>query len=231
MRVVNTVYILRNHINNKVYIGQTWYSLKKRFGQGYNQYLMNDIQKYGKEQFYYEIIAQCFDQDMADKVEVYYIILFDSTNRNNGYNIMRGGSNSRHSPETIEKMSLLARERCNTVKGREHIDMLSKMNAGKPAPNKGIPMPESQKAKMRGIPKTQEHRDKISKSHLGKKQSEEFKKNASLKNAKISDNVIIQIKELYSTGNYTQKYLAIKFNINDGTVCRVINGKRRKWTQ
>lgn len=47
-------------------------------------------------------------------------------------------------------------------------------------------------------------------------------------NARIPDTVIVQMRELYATGNYTHKQLGEIFHTSTAYVSKVLNGKRRK---
>lgn len=44
---------------------------------------------------------------------------------------------------------------------------------------------------------------------------------------KVSDADIEEIKRLYTTGLYTQAYLAARFGVGQDMISRYINGKRR----
>lgn len=92
------IYIIKNKINNKVYIGQTCQSAKERFAQhmkpsvckkrgSYKIY--NAIEKYGKENFYYEVLEDNINSEDIDEKEIKYISVYDSYN--NGYNSTQGG--------------------------------------------------------------------------------------------------------------------------------------------
>ena len=89
------IYLHRNKINNKVYIGQTKNSPKRRWenGQGYqNTYFGNAISKYGWQNFQHEILVNNIQTvQEANKIETYYIQFYDSTNREKGYNICQKG--------------------------------------------------------------------------------------------------------------------------------------------
>jgi group I intron endonuclease len=108
---LNTIYILRNTLNDKVYIGQTWFSLKERWnnGNGYSSSLKinNAIDKYGKNNFYYEVLTLCGTQETADFWEMFFIQKYDSIN--NGYNIATGGNSvmrgRKHTKKSLDKMS------------------------------------------------------------------------------------------------------------------------------
>lgn len=105
------IYIITNSFNNKVYIGQTWQSLERRFYEHVNQNkcikLHNAIIKYGKEVFSIRPLIICHSQLIADYWESYFINKHDSIN--NGYNIREGGSTGKHSRSTKEKLSIAHR--------------------------------------------------------------------------------------------------------------------------
>ena len=102
------IYVLRNYANDKVYVGQTWRILKERF-RTYRKtqpYLFNAIEKYGKDNFYYEILTVANTQEMADYWEGYFITKLDSTNNDKGYNLRGpGGSHGKFSQASKGKMS------------------------------------------------------------------------------------------------------------------------------
>ena len=105
-----TIYLLTNAVNSKIYVGQTWFPLNIRMGkEGSNYrnsaYLYNSIQKYGSDNFQYEILAQCSAQSVADYLEDIYIQEYNSTDHSTGYNLKEGGSAGKHSEETKNKIS------------------------------------------------------------------------------------------------------------------------------
>src|SRR5208283_3648439 len=106
----NTLYLLTNTANGKIYVGQTWNELHIRMGKdGSNYknstYLYNAIKKYGADKFQYKVLVEVSCQTVADYMEDYYIDLYDSCNPKIGYNIKRGGSVGKHSEETKAKIS------------------------------------------------------------------------------------------------------------------------------
>lgn len=104
------IYIHLNKINNKAYIGQTCQTLDKRWGNGvcykHNPHFYNAIQKYGWDNFEHIVWADNLTQEQANSIEEKLIALFNTTNREFGYNCRAGGDNGTHSPESIEKMRL-----------------------------------------------------------------------------------------------------------------------------
>jgi hypothetical protein len=107
--MINTIYIIRNTINHKIYVGQTWTTLSKRWsgGRGYKRcpYFYNAILDLGPDVFFYEEICCTTDQESADYLEQYIISYYNTTDKNFGYDIALGGSGSRKSDETKKKMS------------------------------------------------------------------------------------------------------------------------------
>lgn len=102
-----TVYIHRNKINNKVYIGLTKQIPEQRWrnGNGYKTQIKfwRAIQKYGWSNFEHIIFSTNLSKQEASLLEQDLIKKFDSIK--NGYNLDLGGSTTNHSKETLQKMS------------------------------------------------------------------------------------------------------------------------------
>lgn len=99
------IYLIKNNVNNKVYIGQTIRTINKRW-QGHvylvgksNKELYKDMEIYGIHSFTIKEIEKCENSKLNDR-EKYYIRLYDSFN--NGYNNTLGGSGSSTSNITDE---------------------------------------------------------------------------------------------------------------------------------
>ena len=93
------IYYIKNKINNKMYIGQTVYSLKRRIKGhlqcvrlGRDRKLYNAIKKYGWDNFEYGIICNCQTLEELNQKETEYIVKFDTYK--NGYNMGLGGDNN-----------------------------------------------------------------------------------------------------------------------------------------
>lgn len=90
------IYQIRNLINNKVYIGQTVNEKRRRANHLFllrtNQHhsikLQNAYNKYGENNFVFEILEECSKEELNEK-ELYYIQIKNSYN--NGYNCNLGG--------------------------------------------------------------------------------------------------------------------------------------------
>lgn len=86
------VYITKNKINDKMYIGITNGNDSSYLGSGV--YLKKAIKKYGRENFYSSILEECETVEELEKRERYWISFFNSTKK--GYNIATGGTYRRH---------------------------------------------------------------------------------------------------------------------------------------
>ena len=92
---MDSIYIIKNNINDKVYIGQTTLNAEERFKQHLkdssccNTHLYKAMRKYGKEHFYCELIEDNLSYEQLLLRERYWIQYFDSVNT--GYNLTWGG--------------------------------------------------------------------------------------------------------------------------------------------
>ena len=102
------IYIHRNKLNNKVYIGQT-INLKERWKpKNYkrNPHFYGAIQKYGWDNFEHIIFASGLTLEEANQMERVMIALYNTTNHQFGYNCREGGdSGGTFSEESRQKMS------------------------------------------------------------------------------------------------------------------------------
>lgn len=95
---VGSIYIIRNSVNDKVYIGQTTMTVKERFmvhmkpstaKQKRNYKLYNAVLKYGRDKFYVETLENNVPLDELNQKEIEYIAKYDSYYH--GYNSSKGG--------------------------------------------------------------------------------------------------------------------------------------------
>ena len=104
------VYKYTNKINGKCYIGQTKQRPNVRAkcgGKGYKDSpkFWNAIQKYGWDNFSFEIIAKDLSPEEADEIEQKSIRQYKANLKHSGYNVSGGGqANHIISQETIEKI-------------------------------------------------------------------------------------------------------------------------------
>jgi len=115
------IYIIRNKINNKIYIGQAvshrlnkekyrYFGYNGRFKDHISEaikntkknqctYLNNAIRKYGTENFFVELIETC-DKNNGNDREIYYIDKYNSLYPY-GYNLTKGGKNFKNNIKII----------------------------------------------------------------------------------------------------------------------------------
>lgn len=103
---MSNIYIIKNKINNKVYIGLTTRCIQIRFKEhlkllksNENQIIHKAIKKHGKENFYVELLEEC-DKNILDEKEKFYIKKYNSIQ--NGYNVTLGGRGYTPVPTTIK---------------------------------------------------------------------------------------------------------------------------------
>ena len=155
-----TKFIVYKHTSpsNKVYIGVTCQLPHKRWkhGHGYfkNGYFTRAIKKYGWDNFQHDILCTDLTKSQAEFIERYLIRLYESANREFGYNIDLGGSLSgKHSEETCRKISESRLGEKHPLYGK-HISEETRRK-----------MSEAQKGKIF----SEEHRRKLSECQLGEK--------------------------------------------------------------
>ena len=106
------IYIIKNTINSKVYIGQTRTSVEQRWkehlrhAQYGDQVINKAMRKYGINKFYIETLEIC-SIELLDYREMYYIDLYDSTNKSKGYNVSIGGNTPRFKRKTLSISDLV----------------------------------------------------------------------------------------------------------------------------
>ena len=117
------IYKISNTINNKVYIGQTRYSLEHRFTAHKKKAMQNTIshvhlheamRKYGVDNFYIEQIDIAETPEELNQKEIYWIAYYNSFLA--GYNMTPGGTESNPMDSEIVKQKHLSRIRSQEVR-------------------------------------------------------------------------------------------------------------------
>lgn len=117
------IYKITNQISKKCYIGETkksnpyirWNEHKRKIEQGIGcPALQCAVKKYGIDNFTFEILIICFD-DERYKFEIEYIKKYNSI-APNGYNLTKGGEGGgfygkKHSQETIDRISQVSKQK------------------------------------------------------------------------------------------------------------------------
>lgn len=123
--IMFTVYIHRNKLNNKAYIGQTCQIPQRRWEKGLNYvcstHFYRAIKKYGWDSFEHIIFATNLTQEQANQMERLLIAFFDTTNQKYGYNMRSGGENSKLCEQTKEKIRDAMRKKPSFL-GKKHTE-------------------------------------------------------------------------------------------------------------
>lgn len=155
---MGSIYLITNLKNGKQYVGQTKRSVSERYAEHIqealntkrNLHLYNSIRKYGVENFRLDILEDNVDEEDLDRLEIYYIGLFDTFH--NGYNNTVGGGGVRgyhHNKETRLKIGKSVSENMWKINTPERTAKII--------------------AKQKGRKFTEEHKKKISIACKGKR--------------------------------------------------------------
>lgn len=192
--------------NNKVYIGITQQTLKRRWqnGRGYykNTFISKAINKYGWENIKHEVLFDNLSKEEAEQKEIELIAFYKSNQQEYGYNLDNGGSaRGKHSEATIKKMRESKLGSKNAMYGKH----LSPENKAKflsyANDNTGKHLSEETKQKLRDKLKgriiSEETKRKMSESRKGKKLSLEIRKKLSeaRKGIKFSEEHLKNLRE------------------------------------
>jgi group I intron endonuclease len=117
--VYGYVYLIRNSVNGKVYVGQTTYSrVEQRWAchksaarKASRLPLHRALRKYGTERFEIITLHQAFSKEELDEMEMRAIWTHDALNPECGYNLSPGGSRGKHTDESRRKISAANRGR------------------------------------------------------------------------------------------------------------------------
>lgn len=226
---MNSVYIVENTKNNKLYVGVTTKTPDKRFREhcinakcGLEYALHHSIRKYGEKTFEVNTLERFESKEKAFKAEQKWIKLFNTYEGTHGYNLTEGGDcgpimkgrdnpmygrNRTFSKETKQKMS---ESHTGRSMSEEHKERIAKANTGKTY--------------------SKERKQNISESHKGKTLSEKHKKNISKgleksDNSELKSDQAAEIKWLINNTDKSQREIAENYPIGHGAVSSIKNQK------
>lgn len=184
------IYLTTNIINKRMYIGKHKSSKYDKSYYGSGKLILQDIDKYGIENFSNEILFEASSKEELDEKEKYYIAVYREVYGENLYNIALGGDGGdtysnrtqEEKDEFVTKMTKINRERCSSEEFK----------------NK----------------KSQALKEKYSNLEERQKQSEKIRKSWS--DDKLRTEQSERLKEYYSThkkdNSYFQKQCVFEFN-------------------
>jgi group I intron endonuclease len=108
------IYTIRNKTDKKIYVGQTIQDVEARWKDHLRKesncrYLKSAINKYGVDNFVFQLVCITFDNQLDD-MEIKYIEQYNCLVPN-GYNLRLGGNSGRHHAETKQKISETLKKR------------------------------------------------------------------------------------------------------------------------
>lgn len=152
------IYVITNKLNDKRYVGQTIGDVKRRWSRHcgkeakYQSRIQRAIQKYGKENFLFEVWEKDIikDIDHLNEREIFWILSLGTLSPN-GYNLVTGGKNCKALDETRERIRQANLGNTNRV-GRKHTeetkDKLRQAMVGRVSNRKGCKLTEDTKNKI-----------------------------------------------------------------------------------
>ena len=157
------IYITTNLINGKRYVGQKKIDHNSKGYLGSGVLLRKAIKKYGKENFKKTVVCFADTFEELNEMEKSVIKTLNANNSDNFYNIEEGGWKYPLAESTKQKI----RENHAHLKGKDNPCYGRKLSAetrkkisetqkGRKPPNKGKPMSEAQKQKLKEAWKTRE---------------------------------------------------------------------------
>lgn len=194
------IYMIKNNLNGKIYIGQTTRNIAVRFAEHCRKsktVIDKAIKSVGKENFTVIEICQAETVEKLNELERYYIKKYNAMNPEYGYNLCDGGDNTcgyHHRKESREKMS----------KSRMGIFV-------------------GEKNPFYGKHHTNETKKRLSELHSGKHLTEEHKRKVSENSTVKRPIICITTGEKFSS----IREAARKYDIEETHISRVCRGKRK----
>jgi group I intron endonuclease len=213
------IYKIVNLVNGKIYIGSATY-LKSRKSEHFNrlrkhehhnQHLQRAFDKYGEENFKFEIIEYVDDKEKLIEREQYWLDKTQCYNKDIGYNKRTKADSCIGlylSDETKQKISI-----ANTGKKRtpEQTQKNREANTGKKQSQETI---DKRVQKLTGQKRTKLFKEQLSQDRMG----------SSNPGSKLTEDDVIIIKQMLAQG-INQSIIANKFNIVPSAISNIKNNK------
>jgi len=181
------IYKATNSVNNKIYVGKTINSLEKRMnehlGAAFNDnsklYFHRALRKHGKENFIWEIIYECKNEDELNEKEKFFIKKFDSLNY--GYNLTKGGDGGDTYSKLSEEQLAETKRKSSEAKMGHIVSVETRKKISEKAIGRKLTLETKQKIGKANTGKicSEETKRKIGKAHSGKIISKEARKKVS----------------------------------------------------
>ena len=198
------IYLHRNKINGKIYIGQTCQKPEKRwnYGHGYKNCprFYSAIVSYGWSNFEHIILENNLTSDEANEKEQYYIKKYNSQNPDLGYNLTEGGSSLSEYLKTPEHRELQSQNKKLYFKEHPDKKIENDMHLKEIA---------QKSAKIRSEKMKENYANQGGLFHLNESRKKRIK--------------CVETNEIFTSLSEASK----KYNISVGNISSVIHGKRK----
>lgn len=229
------VYVHRNKINGKIYIGQTCQKPERRWknGEGYkcSSYFYHAIQKYGWYNFEHIVVLNGLSFEDANYFEEILIKKFDSMNPNKGYNLQSGGDGHIYSEQARQNMS---QSRKGAIFTDEHKINISKSRKGiSPSEETRKRLSEAKKGKkhpLYGTHRSRETKEKLSKANKGYKHTQDALQKISESSKGLNHWGIRKVAQYDLNGNLIKIWdyimqVELELNIKHTNISKCCRGK------
>lgn len=211
MEKICGIYMIKNTVNGKVYIGQSvniarrWAKHKRELKKNNyheKQHLQDSWNKYGESNFEFKIIEECQpNATILNERETYWIGFYDSSNKEKGYNKALSGGTTlgiKFSDEIREKMS---KSRLGMAFSEEHRKKIGEAN------------------RKRVI--SEQMRRKIAEANRRRVYTASMRENA--RSAKLNFKQVSEIREKYDNNEYTYEKLAESYQVSVHTIKKIVH--------
>lgn len=180
------VYLIKNMVNGKVYVGSSSCSLRDRLkdhrsslasGRSHNRHLQAAWLKYGALSFRFVILERCSPVKCLER-EQWWMDKLGAVNPNLGYNQRPRAENNlgfRHSPESLERVRAANKSRIASETPEQRANRCRGIMVGTVTEDHRRKI----SAALLGSVRSPETREKISKAQVGKVLSEDHKRRTS----------------------------------------------------
>ena len=177
------VYLLRNTVNGKGYVGQTTQQPYVRFrqharGQSRCRALKAAIAKHGASAFRLEMLGTAADRRELDLLEIASIVFY-GTVAPNGYNLREGGAAGTHNEATRKLISAANKGK------KQPSDVVERARQRMLGTSPSAEARQKISAALKGRPLPRETRTKMSLARMGRKHSDEARAKMSANRAGI----------------------------------------------
>lgn len=222
------IYMTTNLVNNKIYIGQ--HKSTKFCSNGYlgsGTLFCRALERYGRPNFVKTLLCECDSREELNKQEIYYIGLYNSTDRGVGYNILIGGSGFSSDDPTFNEVKIKNHNRLigTTIMTKGGKEVAVKSHLIQTYLDDGYVVGRSESAKE----SLSRNYNYSVKGMLGKKQSDKQRKAASV--ACSYKRSAEQRKNFSDAKKVSGKYICMRTPDNKSTIRCLIKNKDKYLAQ